>query len=90
MLRAELFEILHRGLIETGLLLDRQTEPQFIRYIELVSQWNKVFKLSSIHDLDSMITHHLLDSLPILPYINGRTIFVCLITANSRKKIQFF
>lgn len=74
MLRAELLELLHRGLIEMGQPLDRHLEMQLIRYIELISQWNKVFRLSSIHDLDAMVTRHLLDSLSILPYIKGRTI----------------
>ncbi len=74
MLRAELLELLHRGLIEMGQPLDRPSELQLIRYIELVSQWNKVFRLSSIHDLDAMVTRHLLDSLSILPYIKGHTI----------------
>src|SRR5438874_1150065 len=74
MLRVELLELLHRGLVQMDLSLDRQIESQLIRYIELVSQWNRVFRLSSIHDLDAMITRHLLDSLSIMPYIKGKTI----------------
>jgi len=74
MLRAELLELLHRGLTEMGQLLERQKELQLIQYIELISQWNRVFNLSSVRDTDTMVTRHLLDSLSILPYIKGRTI----------------
>lgn len=74
MFRVELLELLHRGLVGMGQSLDRQTESQLIRYIELISQWNKVFRLSSIYDLDAMVTRHLLDSLAVLPYVKGRTI----------------
>lgn len=74
MFRTELLELLHRGVLGMGQSLDRQIESQLIRYIELISQWNKVFRLSSIYDLDAMVTRHLLDSLSVLPYIKGRTI----------------
>jgi len=70
----ELIAILHQGLIEMGLPLDRQKEIQLIRYIELIVKRNKLFKLSSIRDLDTMVTRHLLDSLSALPYIKGQII----------------
>ncbi len=74
MSRTELLELLHRGLAEMDQPLDSQIESKLIRYIELVSQWNKIYRLSSIHDLDTMVTRHLLDSLTILSHIKGRTI----------------
>jgi len=74
MFRTELLDLLHRGLAEMGQPLDCQKESQLIRYIELISQWNRVFNLSSIRDTDTMVARHLLDSLSILPYIKGRTI----------------
>jgi len=70
----ELIAILHQGLIEMGLPLDRQKEMQLIRHIELIAKWNKLFKLTSIRDLDTMVIRHLLDSLSALPYIKGQTI----------------
>lgn len=74
MSRIELFELLHQGLIEMGQPLDRQMETQLIRFIELIAQWNRVFNLTAIRDLDTMVTRHLLDSLVVLPHIKGRTI----------------
>jgi 16S rRNA (guanine527-N7)-methyltransferase len=74
MSRFELFELLHKGLIEMGQPLDRSVEAQLIRYIELIAQWNRVFNLTAIRDLDAMVVRHLLDSLTIKPFIQGRTI----------------
>lgn len=74
MSRTELFELLHQGLIKMNLSLDRHLEAQLIRYIELIGQWNRVFNLTAIRDLDTMVTRHLLDSLTIVPYIKGRTV----------------
>jgi 16S rRNA (guanine527-N7)-methyltransferase len=66
--------MLHQGLIDMGQPLDRQMETQLIRFIELIAQWNRVFNLTAIRDLDTMVTRHLLDSLVVLPHIKGRTI----------------
>lgn len=74
MSRTELFELLHQGLIKMNQPLDRHLEAQLIRYIELIGQWNRVFNLTAIRDLDTMVTRHLLDSLTILPYIKGKTV----------------
>ena len=70
----ELLEILHSGLVEMNQPLDRQREVQLIRYIELIAQWNRVYNLSSIRDLDTMVIRHLLDSLSIKLHIEGNTI----------------
>src|ERR1700722_7511648 len=74
MSQVELLEQLHQGLVEMGQPLDRQTETQLIRYIGLVAQWNRVYNLTSIRDTDTMVTRHLLDSLSILPHIEGHHI----------------
>jgi 16S rRNA (guanine527-N7)-methyltransferase len=74
MSRNELLELLHQGLIEMDQSFDRQTESQLIHYIDLIAQWNRVYNLSSIRDVDTMVSRHLLDSLSILKYIKGQTI----------------
>lgn len=72
--RADLFKILHQGLAELGQPYSRDIEIQLIRYIELIHQNNRVYNLTSIRDLDTMISRHLLDSLSIAPYIKHQTI----------------
>jgi 16S rRNA (guanine527-N7)-methyltransferase len=74
MLHTELLELLHQGLLGMGQSLNQRIESQLIFHIELVAQWNKILRLSSVCDTDTMVPRHLLDSLSILPYIKGRTI----------------
>jgi 16S rRNA (guanine527-N7)-methyltransferase len=41
------------------------------QYLLLLKKWNQVYNLTAIRDLDEMISHHVLDSLAIAPYLNG-------------------
>lgn len=40
-------------------------------YLELLAKWNKAYNLTAIRSQDQMLTHHILDSLAIAPYIEG-------------------
>jgi 16S rRNA (guanine527-N7)-methyltransferase len=40
-------------------------------YLHLLAKWNKTYNLTAIRELDAMVTHHVLDSLAILPWIKG-------------------
>jgi 16S rRNA (guanine527-N7)-methyltransferase len=43
----------------------------YLAYIDLLEKWNKAYNLSGIKEKDKMLTHHLLDSLSVLPYLQG-------------------
>ena len=43
----------------------------YLAYIDLLEKWNKAYNLSGIKEKDKMLTHHVLDSLSVLPYLNG-------------------
>jgi 16S rRNA (guanine527-N7)-methyltransferase len=60
--------LLTEGLHQLGLELD--IEP-FMTYLELLQKWNKAYNLTAIRSLDGMVSHHLLDSLAIMPWVNG-------------------
>jgi 16S rRNA (guanine527-N7)-methyltransferase len=47
---------------------------QLLRYIALITKWNDTHNLTAVRNPASMITHHMLDSLTSLPYINGPNI----------------
>ena len=49
---------------------DLPTEP-FVAYLNLLHKWNKAYNLTAIRELDNMVTHHVLDSLAIRPWIKG-------------------
>ncbi|MCI0591527.1 MAG: 16S rRNA (guanine(527)-N(7))-methyltransferase RsmG [Gammaproteobacteria bacterium] len=42
-----------------------------LAYIELLAKWNKTYSLTAVRDPTRMVTHHVLDSMAILPYLNG-------------------
>ena len=42
-----------------------------LRYLALLQKWNKVYNLTAIRDSEQMLTHHLLDSLSVVPHLWG-------------------
>lgn len=67
-------EILAQGIAQAGLPVDAQTQQQLLAYLALMQKWNKVHNLTAVRDADEMVTLHLLDSLVILPFIDGNTL----------------
>jgi 16S rRNA (guanine527-N7)-methyltransferase len=41
------------------------------RYLLLIEKWNKIHNLTAIRNLQDMLYQHVMDSLAVLPYING-------------------
>jgi 16S rRNA (guanine527-N7)-methyltransferase len=64
-------EQLHLGLIGQGLADRPELEQKLWQYLQMLSKWNKVYNLTAIRDLEQMISHHLLDSLAVLPCLDG-------------------
>ncbi len=58
---------LRRGLAELGVALDAQAQDKLHAYLELLAKWNRTYNLTAIRDPLRMVTHHLLDSLAVLP-----------------------
>jgi 16S rRNA (guanine527-N7)-methyltransferase len=59
------------GIKQIGLNLSCDS---LLTYLDLLHKWNKAYNLTAVRDLDSMISRHLLDSLAILPWLNGTKI----------------
>ncbi|EIJ41146.1 16S rRNA (guanine(527)-N(7))-methyltransferase GidB [Beggiatoa alba B18LD] len=62
---------LQQGLRALALELSPQVQAQLIRYVELLQKWNQAYNLTAIRDPQDMVVKHLLDSLAVLPYIQG-------------------
>ncbi len=62
-------DILRVGVAEMGLDLDDKTQSQLLAYVELLFKWNKVYNLTAIRDRSEMVSHHLLDSLAVVPHL---------------------
>jgi len=54
------------GLTPTDAVVGR-----LLQYIALLGKWNRAYNLTAIRDPYAMITRHLLDSLAVIPYIEG-------------------
>lgn len=50
-----------------GIRLDARQEIALLDYLALIAKWNRTYNLTAIHEPERMLTHHLLDSLSILP-----------------------
>ena len=44
----------------------------YLWFLGELAKWNKAYNLTAIRDPGQMLTHHLLDSLSILPYLQGQ------------------
>jgi 16S rRNA (guanine527-N7)-methyltransferase len=60
---------LERGLKELGVSLPTDAATRMLRYLELLAKWNRTYNLTAIRDPQQMVTHHLLDSLSVLPHL---------------------
>jgi 16S rRNA (guanine527-N7)-methyltransferase len=62
---------LEEGLRAMGQDPDRHPCHQYLAYVELLGKWNRAYNLSGIRDPGRMITHHILDSLAVRPFVSG-------------------
>ena len=65
---------LDSGLDQLGLPLTAPQRAQLLDYVDLLQHWNRVFNLTAIRDPEAMIDRHILDSLTIVPYLQGKRI----------------
>jgi 16S rRNA (guanine527-N7)-methyltransferase len=62
------------GLRTLGIALDSAAQEKLLAYIALVAKWNRVYNLTAIREPERMLSHHLFDSLAVLPHVEGATI----------------
>jgi 16S rRNA (guanine527-N7)-methyltransferase len=65
---------LEQGIAELGLTVPAEAVPRLLDYQALLERWNAAYNLTAVRDPAEMITRHLLDSLAILPYVQGATL----------------
>ncbi|NCA26727.1 MAG: 16S rRNA (guanine(527)-N(7))-methyltransferase RsmG [Methylophilaceae bacterium] len=66
--------ILEQGIADAGLVISQPTQQKLLAYLALMQKWNKVHNLTAVRDPDEMVTLHLLDSLAVLPFIDGKSL----------------
>lgn len=62
---------LSQGLTALGVDLPAATQEKLLAYLALLQKWNKTFALTALRDPAMAVSHHLLDSLAILPYVKS-------------------
>lgn len=63
--------LLEQGLTQFGL---EALGAPLADYLALLKKWNAAYNLTAVRDLESMVSKHILDSLAILPWVNGERI----------------
>lgn len=66
--------LLGSGIAEMGLDVSFVTQVKLLTFLGLLHKWNKVYNLTAVRDPLEMVTLHLLDSLSVLPHINGSSL----------------
>jgi 16S rRNA (guanine527-N7)-methyltransferase len=62
-------QALELGIGELALELPAGAHERLLRYLELLAKWNRTYNLTAIRDPLEMVSHHLLDSLAIVPHL---------------------
>lgn len=57
------------GLAELRLTLPDTARAQLMDYVTLLAKWNRIYNLTAIDDPLRMVSHHLLDSLVVVPHL---------------------
>ena len=65
-------EQLEQGLADMGVALPVPVREKLLAYVALLYKWNKTYSLTALREQEKAVSHHLLDSLSILPFVpNG-------------------
>lgn len=70
--RTSWLDLLRAGAKELNVPLADEQFEQLADYVALLAKWNAVYNLTAIRDPWQMVTHHILDSLSIVPHIAAR------------------
>jgi 16S rRNA (guanine527-N7)-methyltransferase len=49
-------------------------DQALLQYLQLLNKWNDAYNLTAIRQMDEMVNKHLMDSLAILPWLEGKRI----------------
>ena len=62
---------LETGIAGLELALPEDAEAKLSAYLALLDKWNRVYNLTAVRETQRMVSHHLLDSLAIVPYLEA-------------------
>jgi len=59
------------GIAALNINVAAEAQQHMLAYLALVDKWNKAYNLTAVREPQKMLTHHLLDSLSVLPHVRG-------------------
>ena len=62
------------GCAAMGVALPAAAADRLAAYLALIAQWNQVYNLTAVRDVQEMVARHVLDSLAVLPFIEHRSL----------------
>ena len=65
---------LEQGIAALGLQLPADAVPRLLDYLALLERWNGAYNLTAVREPTEMVTRHLLDSVAILPFVQGHSL----------------
>jgi len=71
---SDLLARLHDGARLLDMQLSDHESKRLLQFIELLLKWNRAYNLTALSDPIEMVERHLLDSLSVLPYVQGKRI----------------
>lgn len=74
MIEVKLRRALVSGIADLNLQITVEQQDALLTYITLLNRWNKTFNLTAVRDQAEMIPRHLLDSLSVSAYLQGKMI----------------
>jgi 16S rRNA (guanine527-N7)-methyltransferase len=69
---ADLERDIAHGAAALGLALSGAQTASLAAYVALLAKWNRTYNLTAIRDPARMVTHHVIDSLAVLPHLPQR------------------
>jgi len=60
------------GIAALGVEVAVNAQQGMLDYLALIEKWNKAYNLTAVREPARMLTHHLLDSLSVLPHVRGK------------------
>ncbi len=63
--------LLRHGLQAMGLDVPPPVQQKLLAYLGILDKWNRTYNLTAVREAAEMVTRHLLDSLSVLPYLQG-------------------
>jgi 16S rRNA (guanine527-N7)-methyltransferase len=65
---------LQQGLQKLGIALSAPAQSKLLAYASLLEKWNRTYRLTAVPNSELTVSHHLLDSLAVLPFVGGESL----------------